>query len=74
MGPPDCGKTFLLKGLRDVYSTYERPDGGSYQLENLLGKEVVFLNDFEYDVQAKDRRIAFRIARLWLAGLGHHFW
>jgi len=54
LGPPDCGKTFLLKGLREVYSCYERPDGGSYQLEDLLGKEVVFLNDFEYDASAKE--------------------
>ena len=29
------------------------PDGGSYQLEDLLGKELVFLNDFEYDDDAK---------------------
>ena len=54
VGDADCGKTFLLKGLRQVYNCYERPDGGTYQLEDLLGKEVVFLNDFEYDVGAKD--------------------
>ena len=37
LGPPDCAKSFLLKGLEDVYRTYTRPDGGSYQLEDLLG-------------------------------------
>lgn len=54
LGPPDCAKSFLLKGLEDVYRTYTRPDGGSYQLEDLLGAELVFLNDFEYDSGAKD--------------------
>jgi len=54
LGDTDCGKTFLLKGLRQVYHCYERPEGGNYQLEDLPGKELVFLNDFEYDTKAKD--------------------
>lgn len=54
LGNTDCGKTFLLKGLREVYNCYERPDGGTYQLENLPGTKVVFLNDFEYDAASKD--------------------
>lgn len=54
LGPPDAAKSFLLKGLGEVYACYRRPDGGSYQLEDLLGKEVVFLNDFEYDAGAKE--------------------
>ena len=29
------------------------PDGGSYQLEDLVCKEPVFLIDFEYDDDAK---------------------
>ena len=72
VGPPDCGKTFLLKGLREVYTTYERPDGGSYQLEDLAadgGKELVFLNDFSYDASAKDSCCSFR----WQA-LGQAAW
>ena len=54
LGPPDCAKSFLLRGFEDVFRTYKRPDGGSYQLEDLLGAELVFLNDFEYDAGAKD--------------------
>jgi hypothetical protein len=54
IGPPDCGKSFLLKGMLQLFHTYTRPEGGSYQLENLLGKELVFLNDFEYDASAKE--------------------
>ena len=54
LGEPDCGKSFLFTGLKEVYRTYVRPDGGSYQLEELLEKELVYLNDFEYDVGAKE--------------------
>jgi hypothetical protein len=52
LGSPDCGKSFLLKGLLGLFRVYERPEGGSSQLEDLLGSEVVFLNDFEYDAEA----------------------
>ena len=52
VGPTNCAKSFLMKGLLQIYDTYERPDGGSYQLEDLLGKELVFLNDFEFDAGA----------------------
>jgi len=54
VGPTDCAKSFLFKGLRELYHVYERPDGGNYQLEDLLGQEVVFLNDFEFDAGAKE--------------------
>ena len=40
VGGPNCGKTFLFKGLKEVFPTYERPDGGSYQLAELLGKKL----------------------------------
>ena len=54
VGDANCGKSFLFKGPKEIFFTYERPDGGSYQLEDLLGKELVILNDFEYDASAKD--------------------
>ena len=54
IGGADCGKSFLFKGLRELFYTYERPDSGTHQLEDLLDKEVVFLNDFEYDSSSKD--------------------
>lgn len=53
LGSTNMAKSFLLKPLPLIYRTYTRPDGGSYQLEQLLGKELVFLNDFEYDEDAK---------------------
>ena len=52
IGDADCAKSFLLKGLLDVFQTYTRPEGGTHQLEDLLDAEVVFLNDFEYDKDA----------------------
>jgi hypothetical protein len=53
VGGPNMAKSFLFKPLLSIFKTYEMPDGGSYQLEDLLGKELVFLNDFEYDDDAK---------------------
>ena len=53
LGDADSGKSFLFRGFKEIFSVYERPDGGTYQLEELLGKELVFLNDFEYDTDAK---------------------
>ena len=37
-----------------IFYTYEWPDGGTYQLEELLDKELAILNDFEYDAEAKN--------------------
>lgn len=53
VGDANCGKSFLFKGLAEVFATYQRPEGGTHQLEELLGKELVLLNDFEYDEAAK---------------------
>ena len=53
VGGPGTGKSHVFKPLALIFKTYSRPDGGSYQLEDLLGKELVFLNDFEYDEDAK---------------------
>jgi hypothetical protein len=54
VGPPDCGKSYLFKPLLGMFDTYTRPDGGTYQLETLVGKELIFLNDMEYDKSARD--------------------
>jgi hypothetical protein len=53
VGGLNMAKSFLFKLLLSIFKTYEMPDGGSYQLEDLLGKELVFLKDFEYDGDAK---------------------
>ena len=53
VGQSNMAKSFLFKPLLKIFKTYEMPDGGSYQLEEILDKEMVFLNDFEYDDAAK---------------------
>ena len=53
LGSTNMAKSFLFRPLLSIYRAYTRPDGGSYQLEGLLGKEIIFLNDFEYDEDAK---------------------
>ena len=51
LGPTNAGKSFLVKPLSLIYNVYTIPDGGSYQLESILDKELVFLNDFEWDTK-----------------------
>ena len=53
LGLRNIAKSFLLKPLCIIFRTYVRPDGGLYQLESLQGKELMFLNDFEYDESAR---------------------
>ena len=53
LGPPNSGKSFLVKPLLGVYRCYQQPEGGSYQLEAMLGKELCFLNDFEWDASER---------------------
>ena len=49
IGPTNAGKTFLIMPLKSLYRVYEPPDSGSYPLEEILGKEVILLNDFTWD-------------------------
>jgi hypothetical protein len=49
VGPTNAAKSFLIKPLKNIYKVYEVPDSGTHQLEALLGREVVFLNEFEWD-------------------------
>jgi len=53
VGGPDSAKSFLFKPLALIYKAYSRPDGGSYQLEEILDKEICFLNDLEFDEDAQ---------------------
>ena len=53
LGGRNMAKSFLFRPLEKIFKVYMRPDGGSYQLEQLLEKELVFLNDCEYDDDAK---------------------
>ena len=50
VGPTNCAKSFCIKPLRLLFNAYTIPDDGSHRLETLLdGKEILYLNDFEWD-------------------------
>lgn len=53
LGASNQGKSFLLKPLLLIFKAYTRPEGGTYQLEDIIGAELVFLNDFEFDESTK---------------------
>ena len=53
IGGSNTAKSFALKPLTLIYRAYSRPDSGSYQLEDIVGSEIAFYNDFEYDEDAK---------------------
>ena len=41
LGSASMAKSFLFKPLLKIFEVDNRPDPGSYQLETLLGKEVI---------------------------------
>ena len=47
VGPTNAAKSFLVKPLKELYRVYEAPDSGSHQLETILRKEIISLNEFE---------------------------
>ena len=49
VGATNRAKSFCLKPLQLVYETFKPPDGGSHQLEDLKGCEILWLNEFEHD-------------------------
>ena len=48
IGPKDCGKSFLLEPLEDLFECFINPTRGKYAWLSLEGKEVILLNDFRY--------------------------
>lgn len=50
-GPANCGKSFLLKPLNDIYNTFSNPATGTYAWIGIENAEVVFLNDFRWNKQ-----------------------
>ncbi len=48
IGPANCGKTFLLDPLNEIYDTFTNPSSASYAWLGVEDKEAIFLNDFRY--------------------------
>jgi len=49
VGDTNRAKSFCLKPLALVFRSWAPPDGGSHQLADLSGSEVIWLNEFEFD-------------------------
>lgn len=50
-GPANCGKTFLLNPLNEVYRTFTNPATTSFAWVGAEIAEVIFLNDFRWSPQ-----------------------
>lgn len=47
-GPANCGKSFLLKPLKEIYTTFSNPAHGTFAWVGVDDKEIIFLNDFRW--------------------------
>ena len=68
-GGGNCGKTFLLKPLRNIYNTFSNPATGSFAWLGIENAEIIFLNDFRWDPTI----IAWKDFLLLLEGDELHF-
>ena len=50
-GPANCGKTFLLNLLNNIFNTFTNPASTSFAWVGAEKAEVVFLNDFRCSPQ-----------------------
>ena len=47
-GPANCGKTFLVKPLKEIYKCFVNPASGNFAWLGIQSAEVVLLNDFRW--------------------------
>ena len=50
-GPANCGKTFILKPLTEIFNTFCNPASGTFAWVGVDEKECIFLNDFRWSQQ-----------------------
>ena len=51
VGPANCGKTFILKPLTQLYVTFCNPASGTFAWVGIQDAECIFLNDFRWSPQ-----------------------
>ena len=51
VGPANCGKTFLLNPLSEIYTCFQSPATTSFAWVGAEKSEVIFLNDFRWSPQ-----------------------
>ena len=47
-GPANCGKTFLLNPLKEIYDTFLNPSSSKYAFVGVESKKLIFLNDLRW--------------------------
>ena len=50
-GPSNCGKSFILNQLCEIYDTFCNPASTSFAWVGVENSEVIFLNDFRWSAQ-----------------------
>lgn len=50
-GPANCGKSFLLEPLEQIYRCFTTPASNKYAWTGVDDAEILFLNDFRWKVQ-----------------------
>ena len=48
VGSANCGKTFLLNSLTEIYDTFLNPSSSKYAFARADNKELIFLNDLRW--------------------------
>ena len=51
VSPANCGKTFILKPLTQVYTMFCNPGSGTFAWVGIENAECIFLNDFRWSAQ-----------------------
>jgi hypothetical protein len=59
LGPTNAAKSFCMDPLEVIYRAYKQPDSGTHQLETVLDKEIMYLNDFEWEPKESWMRWAY---------------
>ena len=49
VGPANCGKTFLLKPLVQIYKTFSNPAVDKFAWTRATEADIIFLNDFRWE-------------------------
>ena len=47
-GPANCGKTFILRPLCDMFNAFVNPASGTFAWVAVEEAEIIFLNDFRW--------------------------
>ncbi len=48
IGPANCGKTFILRPLCDMFNAFVNPASGTFAWVAVEEAEIIFLNDFRW--------------------------